>query len=127
MLTITECSLLIALPLFDIGVSEAVIVEEICNYIKYKKNCIPGDKIDEISIAMYLNILEYIDDGKQDRLLEMIGMAEKVKGLIESIKDESKAECMKNIISRILEIHSIEETAEILRMEESEILHILNR
>ena len=33
MLTITECSLLIALPLFDIGVSEAVIVEEICNYI----------------------------------------------------------------------------------------------
>ena len=28
----------------------------ICNYIKYKKNCIPEDKIDEITVAMYLNI-----------------------------------------------------------------------
>ena len=76
---------------------------------------------------MYLNILEYIDDDKQDRLLEMIGMAEKVKGLIESIKDEAKEEERKNIINLILDIHSLEETAEFLRMEESEILHILNR
>ena len=51
----------------------------------------------------------------------------KVKGLIESIKDEAKEEERKNIINLILDIHSLEETAEFLRMEESEILHILNR
>ena len=58
-------------------------------------------------------------------------MVEKVKGLIQSIKDESWAEGnvegMKKIINRILDIHSIEETAEILQMDESEILHIINR
>lgn len=123
MLTITECSLLIALPLFDIGVSEAVIVEKICNYIKYKKNCIPEDKIDEITIAMYLNILEYIDDDKQDDLLEMIDMAEKVEGLVEQVQNMGK----KEMIDRLLEFYSIREIAQIYRMEESEILHIVNR
>ena len=83
---------------------------------------------------MYLNILEYIDDDKQEKLLEIIDMAEKVKGLIQSIKDESLAEGkaegnvkgMKKIIDRILDIHSVEEAAELLRMDESEILHIIN-
>lgn len=111
MLTIAECSLMIALPLFDVGESESVIVEEICKYIKYKKNCIPKEKFDEITIAMYLNILEYIDDDKQEELLEMINMAETVKGLVEMIKDEER----KNIIGRILSFHSLEETAEFLR------------
>ena len=131
MLTIAECSLMIALPLFDVGESESVIVEEICKYIKYKKNCIPEEKFDEIIIAMYLNILEYIDDDKQEELLEMINMAETVKGLVERIKAEGiaegKVEERKNIIGRILDFHSLEETAKILRMDEMEILRIIDK
>jgi hypothetical protein len=40
-LTSQECSLLIALPLFELKESEEEIVEEVCQYIKHDKQCIP--------------------------------------------------------------------------------------
>ncbi len=60
-LTSKECSLLIALPLFDLKESETEIIEEMCQYIKFKKHCIPDCERDGIIMGMYLNILEYID------------------------------------------------------------------
>ena len=57
-LTSMQCSLLITFPLFELNEKESKIVEEMCNNIKFKKHCIPKEKIDEIIMAMYLNILE---------------------------------------------------------------------
>jgi hypothetical protein len=122
-LSITECSLLIALPLFDIDESESEIVEEICNYIKYKKNCIPEVKFDEITIAMYLNILEYIEQDRQEELLEMIGMAEKIEGLVEKIENRGR----KDIINRLLTHYSLEDVSNILEIDTKEILHIIKK
>jgi len=92
MLTHRECSLLIALPLFDLNESEADIVSETCMYIKNKKHCIPKQKLDEVVIGSYLNIVEYIEKDLQNEFMEMIGMAERVKGVLEMYKDEMKEE-----------------------------------
>lgn len=73
-LTSMECSLLTALPLFELEESEDEIVEEICKLIESKKDCIPQCKLEEIVLGMYFNIFEYIPIEKQDELMEMIGM-----------------------------------------------------
>ena len=52
-LTLYECSLLVALPLFELEESEADIIREVCELIKYKSDCIPNEIVDEISVAMY--------------------------------------------------------------------------
>jgi hypothetical protein len=138
-LTMTECSLLIALPLFELKESEAEITEEICRYIVGKKHCISKDIIDEMTMAMYLNIIEYVDDERQEELLEMINMAETYQGVIAQIKNEGKTQWInkgrndgiteginkgeRNIIIRLLETHTIEEVATLLGMETSEILN----
>lgn len=41
-LTSRESSLLVALPLFETGVDEDILVETFCEYIKYKSECIPS-------------------------------------------------------------------------------------
>lgn len=76
-LTSYECSLLIALSLFEIGEDESSIVEEICNNLYEKEHCIPENEIDQIYIGMYLNIVEYIDSKKQKELMEKINMEAK--------------------------------------------------
>jgi hypothetical protein len=121
-LTLDECSLLIALPLFELDVSEAEVVEEVCGYLGDKEDLIPDEVSDEITVAMYLNIIEYID-GKveQDRLLEMINMDEKYEGLIAQIRNDGE----RNIISRLLKKHSIGEVASLLDMGEGEIEKII--
>lgn len=48
--------------------------------------------LNEITIATYLNILEYIDVEKQEELMGMIGMSEKYEGIVAQIKNESKIE-----------------------------------
>lgn len=48
-------------------------------------------------------------------------------GLIERIKAEGFDEGMKIMLNHILDFHSLEETTEILGMDESEILHILEK
>ncbi|WP_298523571.1 hypothetical protein [uncultured Methanobrevibacter sp.] len=121
-LTYQECSLLIALPLFDLNESEADIVGETCRYIKNKKHCIPEEKLDEVVIGSYLNIVEYIDESEQNQLMEMIGMAERVKGVLEMYKEEliekNKIEIAKNLKG----LHTPEEIAKITGLSLSTVL-----
>ena len=87
-LTEEEISLLITLPLFDIKEGEADITEEICGYIKLKRHCIPENLYDEMVLAMFLNIEEYVDEEKKEKLLEMINMAEAYQGVISEIRND---------------------------------------
>ena len=128
-LTPMECSLLIALPLFDLKESEAQIVEEMCHYIKGKKHCIPKDELDGIAIGMYLNIVEYIDSEKQKKLMEMINMEGRTKGVFEQWKEEQKNQGItqgeKNIIRELLKTHSIKEISKMINKSEVEIQKIV--
>ncbi|MBQ7927590.1 MAG: hypothetical protein IJ287_02425 [Methanobrevibacter sp.] len=100
-LTSMECSLLIALPLFDIKESEAEIVEEMCSYIECKRNCIPKDKIEEVTLGMYFNILEYIPQDRQDELMEMIDMNDiKSRGDLAKFRKEEKKKGIKQGIKQ---------------------------
>ena len=65
-LTPFECSLLIALPIFETGESEDEIVEEMCLNIKNKKHCIPDEELSKMAVGMYLNIVQYIDINNQE-------------------------------------------------------------
>ncbi len=122
--------MLVALPLFELEESEADITREVCELIKYKSDCIPNEVADEISMAMYLNIIEYVEEDKQDELLEMINMAEKVQGIIAQIKNEGRSEGRsegkREIIARLLKNHGIDEVAGLLGMKTSEILKIVS-
>ena len=126
-LTEEEISLLITLPLFDIKESEADITEEICGYVKFKRHCIPENLYDEMVLAMFLNIEEYVDEEKKEKLLEMINMAEAYQGVIAEIRNEARNEEKKSIISRLLKKYSVDEVAELLEMKSSEILSIINK
>lgn len=65
---------MVHLPLFDLQISEADYVREICGYIK-ECSCIPDDEKRIIIPAMCLNILRYIDDEyEQEKLLEAVNM-----------------------------------------------------
>ncbi len=92
MITVEECSLLIALPLFELNESEADVVKKTCKFIKFKKDYIPSEKLDELVIGSYLNIVEYVEVDKQYDLMEMIGMAKKAKGVLAMYKEEMKDE-----------------------------------
>ena len=125
-LTIPECALLITLPLFNIDETEEEITEEVCNYMKTKKNCIPEEKLDEMIIAMYLNIIEYIPSKKrQEELMEMIKMAEKTVRLIESIKnkgyDKGYDKGRMKLIKNAKKNHTIEEISEFLNIPTTEV------
>ena len=94
-LTSEECSLLIALPLFELEESEEEIVYEMCQHINDKKHCIPKHELDGVLIGMYLNIVEYIDSDKQDELKEMINMEGRTKGVFAQWKEEQRNEALK--------------------------------
>ena len=76
---------------------------------------------------MYLNIEEYADDEKEEKLLEMINMAESYQGVISEIKNEGRFVAEKSIIIRLLKKHSLEDVASLLERNSSEILSILNK
>ncbi len=98
-------------------------------------------------LAMFLNIEEYVDEEKKEKLLEMINMAEAYQGVISEIKNEARIEGRiegrndglnegrnqgrdegkKSIITRLLKKHSVDEVAELLEMKSSEILSIINK
>jgi len=121
-LTIQECALLITLPLFNIDETEEEITEEVCNYMKTKKNCIPEEKLDEMIIAMYLNIIEYIPSKKrQEELMEMIKMAEKTVRLIESIENKGYDKGRMKLIKNAIKNHTIEEISEFLNIPTTEV------
>lgn len=128
-LTLRESSLLVALPLFETGVSEDILVETFCKYLKDKSDCIPEEILDEITVAMYLNIVEYVDVEKQDELMEMIDMTGKCEGFIAQIRNESRndgiTEGEKGIIEALLETFSIDAVARFTHKDKNEILKIL--
>lgn len=88
--------------------SESDIVCETCRYIKSKKYCIPEEKLDEVVIGSYLNIVEYIEEDKQNQFMEMIGMAERVKGVLELYKEEMKEEMKEEVKEEMREEYNIE-------------------
>ena len=80
-------------------------------------------------LAMFLNIEEYVDEQKKEKLLEMINMAEAYQGVITEIRNEARNEGRnegrKCIITRLLKKLSVDEVAELLEMKPSEIEDIL--
>ena len=98
-------------------------------------HCIPENLYDEMVLAMFLNIEEYVDEEKKEKLLEMINMAEAYQGVISEIRNDGinegrnqgRDEGKKSIISRLLKKYSVEEVSEILEMKSSEILNIINK
>ena len=132
-LTSMQCSLLITFPLFELNEKESKIVEEMCNNIKFKKHCIPKEKIDEIIMAMYLNILEYIEPDKIDNLMEMIEVTTRTEGVIAKMKREERnigknngiTQGERNIILELLKKYSLTEVSSMIDKEESEIRKIV--
>ena len=132
-LTADDCSLMIALPLLQIEESESEITEEMCKNIKNKKDIIPEDELNTITLAMYLNIKEYIPEEKQEKLMEMIGLTEKIEGIISQIRNEGKEEWEnegkkegeKNIITKLLKKYSLDEVSQILEIEKTTLQDIL--
>ncbi|WP_407374951.1 hypothetical protein [Methanobrevibacter sp.] len=115
MLTFEECSLLVTLPLFELDIGEAEIVIQTCEYVKSKKQCIPKEMYDKVVVGSYLNIVEYIGEDKQKKLMEMIGMAEKAKGVLQMYKEEMMDEFEKKIeiAKKLKGLHTPEEISKI--------------
>lgn len=120
---------MIAFPLFDLKESESKIIEEMCENIKSKKECIPEEDLDGVIIGMYLNIIEYIDSEKQYALKEMINVSGKIEGEFAKWKKEQKAEGIiegeQNIIRELLNNHSIKEISKMIHKDETEIKKII--
>ena len=131
-LTITECALLVTLPLFDLVESEEEIVKEVCKFIKYNKNCIPEEMLDKVIFAHYLNIVEYIDEDEQEIYMEMIDMGKKVKGAIAKFKEELKEQLRDEVEQEVKEEvkeelrDEVEQEVE-LKVKENSFKEIFNR
>ena len=121
-----ECSLVITFPLFDLKESESEIVEEMCRNIKFHSECIPKDRLDEIILGMYLNILEF---EKQDNLIEMIDMATRTEGVFAKMKreerNEGRNEGERNIILELLKTNTLTEVSNMINKDVSEIQKII--
>lgn len=124
-LTPMECSLIITLPLFELNESESEIVEEMCQKIHNKITCIPEEKLDEILMGMYLNILEYANLEKQEKLMEMIEMATRTEGVFAKMKREERTRAERNIILELLKKYSLTEVSSMINKDESEIRKIV--
>ena len=144
-LTSEECSLLIALPLFELEEREEEIVYEMCHHINDKKHCIPKHELEGVLIGMYLNIVEYIDSDKQDELKEMINMEGRTKGVFAQWKEEQRNEALKegikegkiegkiegitqgekNIILELLKNNTMEEVGTMIHKDVTEIQKII--
>ena len=126
-LTSYESSLMIALPLFQLEDSESEIVEEMCRYIYEKKDCIPDEELNGITIGMYLNILEYVSVEKQSELMEMIDLTAKFEGELAKIKNEGVEQGKRSIIEKLLKKNSLDEVSKLLDIEKSTLLNIIEK
>ncbi len=122
-----ECSLLIALPLFQLNESEEEIVKEMCKNIKKKKDCIPENEIDKMTIAMYLNIIEYIEPEKQKEYEEMIDVSAKLEGELAKIEKKGIEKGEKNIIQKILKNYSNNDNPETLTIKKETLQKMLQK
>ena len=118
-LSFIQSSLLVALPLFETGVCGDVLVEKVCECIRDKSDCISSEILDEIIVAMYLNIVEYVDSDKRDELLEVIDMEEKCEGIIAQIRNDEWVKSEKSIIVTLLELFAIDDVARYLHKDKS--------
>ena len=134
MLTLMDCALMITLPLFDLKESEAEIVREMCEMIKDHKPLIPEDETERMTMGMYLNIIEYLNEDEHEKYEEMIDLTTVQKGVIATIEEngrkkgkrEGKIEGIQGIINNLLNKYSLDETAYRLDMSREEIREILN-
>jgi len=86
-------------------------------------------------MAMYLNIVEYVDDYKQNELIEVIQMAVKIEGVIAKYLkkerdegwNEGRCEGMFDIIVRLLDKYSVEDVSLMTGLDEDEIREILDK
>ena len=148
-LTLKESAFLSIAPLFEVGCDEGELVEEICHYIKNKKEYINSKVYEGLIIGMYLNIIEYVDEDKQENLMEMIDLMSTLTGEFGKIRQEGKAEGMaegilegkaegkaegiaegkvkgaREVIIPLLEVYSIEALSPIINKSISEIREIL--
>lgn len=135
MLTRLETSLLVTLPLFETGESERDITYETCKYIQNQPECIPENLTNEITAAMYFNIIEYIEPENQEQLMEDMGMEEKYEGTFTLLrkeernigKKEGKIEGWGECANRLLETHTFEEVSNLLQINPTELSNILKQ
>ena len=86
-----------------------------------------------MTAAMYLNIIEYIGEDKQEELMGMIGLAEKIEGIISDIKNaarkdgekKGRKEGKRDIINRLLEKYTEDEVSKLLDMKKVTLFTIL--
>ena len=76
---------------------------------------------------MSLKIKDIASNKKQEELLEMINIIDAYEHVLSEFLDEGRIEGKKNIINRLLKNHSLDETADLLEMDSSEIVDILNK
>ena len=76
---------------------------------------------------MYLNILEYIDEEKQEELMEMIGLAEKIKGVIAQIEKNGEKNGERNIINRLIENFTSEDDTEKIIISKATLLNMMQK
>ena len=127
MLSDYQCSISVLLPIFKTDLPEVELVEETCNYIKTKRHCIPKGEYRKMIIPMYLNIVEYIKDKKeQDQLMEDINMFGEVQGEFARLRQEARLEERFVIFQKLSESFSIDEIAELLDENPIEIENMLN-
>ena len=90
--------MLVTLPIFKIDDSEADITRDVCRYLKYHADLIPKDMLAGICGAMYLNIVEYINDKKeQDYLMELIDVEGALNGVFEEIENQGIDKGIKHV------------------------------
>ena len=130
-----DAALLVTLPIFKIDDSEAEITREVCRYLKYHADLIPKDMLAGMRGAMYLNIVEYINDKKeQDYLMELIDVEGALNGVFAEIRNEvydeviseERKKAKKDVYEDFLRNHTIEEVSEFTGKKPSEILEIIN-
>ena len=77
--------------------------------------------------AMYLNIVEYINDKKeQDYLMELIDVEGALNGVFEEIENQGIDKGIKHVFDDLLKTHTIDEVSEFTGKKQSEILDIVN-
>ena len=57
--------------------------------------------------------------------MEMIGLAEKIEGVLSELRNEARLEAKRNIVNKLLEKHSADDVCKMLDIEISELTAIL--
>ena len=109
---------------------EAKLTEELCDYIIHYSSLFPSDELENVIIAMFFNIVEYIDEDKQQNLMEAINMETAFYCLEDEIEkrgiDKGRDEGRK-LFARIFEKSSFSQIAEYLDIDEGELREFMGK